>query len=297
MGKTEKVSVAMLLLLLFTLPLAVIVVLRPVLFEPRAAMPPTPLRPRVDGFSVSNYCDPDNFRNIAFECLDSHNEYGERTSGESGCKAVDDWYEVCMESPYPVQEATEPIRTGLPRPTDFRSLSSCPPIPEGCEEVAVKCPEDEFVCCPAIVCPGSPMPTSTATLPPLSEYNQAPVITTENLNSAVVGSSYRMSIDGYDDDSDDVLTMVIDGLPSGVGKNFCTTRRAVSGRNWLMCTIEGSPQKAGIYRVDVTMFDGRGGTDQKHLSLEIRDVPRTFHERIFYWVEEFRKDWSFYGQN
>jgi len=322
LGKTEKVSIAMLLLLLFTLPLAVIVALRPVLFKPRAAIPITPpmttypiptslCEKGVDSFSVSDYCGQSSFRYMMFECLDHYAESsGSNSRDDYSCKKVDDWFsyaeEKCMARSCPTQtclprpaclDEDPPCDLRLPQhalwcpPAPTKSPGptrppKCPlmPIPEGCEEVQVQCVKEP--CCPIIVCPGSPMPTPSATPPP-PEYNQAPVITTESLNSAVVDGSYKMNVDGYDDDSSNTLIMMIDGLPSGLSKTSCNSRRAVSGRNWLVCTIEGKPQKAGTYRVDVTLFDGGGSSDQRHLSLVVKEVPRTFYERVFNWFSGF----------
>lgn len=83
---------------------------------------------------------------------------------------------------------------------------------------------------------------------------------------------------GYDSDRNDVLTMNIYNLPPDLTYG-CVLKRNLFRQNRITCTILGVPRQSGTYRVDISVFDNRGGYASKSLSLNVRKN-RRFYDPI-----------------
>lgn len=114
------------------------------------------------------------------------------------------------------------------------------------------------------------IPNETPTPTPAS-LNNIPVISTSRLRAARVGSGYRYYVRAHDKDKGEDMKMHVTNLPAGLSQGECRIGRTIGGSTSIRCPIVGKPEVAGTFRVDVTVFDSRGGYDQTHLSLQVKD--------------------------
>jgi len=99
---------------------------------------------------------------------------------------------------------------------------------------------------------GTGTATVTVTVNPV---NDPPVITTEELPSGNAGESYSFTLESEDADG---------GSPVWSGNID------VNGLNLLSSgTIEGTPELAGDFNVEITVSDGNGGSDTRNYTLHI----------------------------
>lgn len=169
---------------------------------------------------------------------------------------------------YPI---TLPITlpTSTPRPTSTPSFTVIPstatprvtPVPTP----NVKTPTPTATPTPSwTAIPKTPTPTPTV-------ENNIPIISTNKLRSTRVGSKYRYYVRSYDRDANEDMKMYITNLPAGLSQGECRVDRTIAGGSSIRCPIVGRPEVAGIFRIDVTVFDSRGGHDQAHLPLKVKD--------------------------
>ena len=152
---------------------------------------------------------------------------------------------------------------------------------------------------PPITPPWTPRPTSTVqptrppytppptkppytppppTRPPLTPTpwptpvpgNHRPIIISNTLSVGYVGAKYRSFVWGHDIDVNDKLSMVMRGLPPNLIMGQCNVYPLFKNRNFIMCPVEGIPAKVGVYKVEVMLFDNRGGYDYRILMLNIK---------------------------
>ena len=97
------------------------------------------------------------------------------------------------------------------------------------------------------------------------------MIITSRLRSVRVGSRYRYYVRAYDRDANEDMKMYITNLPVGLTQGECKKGKTIAGGTSIRCPIIGRPEQPGTIRVDVAVFDSRGGHDQIHLALYIRD--------------------------
>jgi|GEM_PF-6447462 len=103
----------------------------------------------------------------------------------------------------------------------------------------------------------NPIVVSSSSTPTI---NTAPIIKSSWFNLfATKGKPYSAPFDATDRDLNDNLTMVIDGLPSGLSMTGCKTE------NWstelgYTCTVSGTPTVSGKFNLSITVTDGKGGT-------------------------------------
>lgn len=150
--------------------------------------------------------------------------------------------------------------TPTPKPTTTPTAKPVTPTPK---PTTTTFPKPTPTQLPSIIIPTS-LPTNTPIPTPLS--NKPPIITTTRFRIAFLGRIYKSVVTGYDSDIDQ-LKMLINNLPPGLKISNCTlTKTTVSA---ISCTIEGKPSKKGIFRVDISLFDGKGGIDQKSIKLYV----------------------------
>ena len=131
----------------------------------------------------------------------------------------------------------------------------------------------------------SPRITPTPTSSPLPNSN--PKIKTNALPNGRVGKKYSFSIEGIDSDPYDNLNMSINNLPPGIKMGKClysvveplmyrifSQNKPSASSVSVSCTIEGTPKIPGVYRVDILLWDQRGGSDHKSLTLKVDPVRR-----------------------
>ena len=129
----------------------------------------------------------------------------------------------------------------------------------------------------------TPAPRTASPTPSPVTSNHAPIITTKSLVRGMIGRPYRVMVTGTDADISDQLKMEIVNLPLGLKVGSCATRtRNLFGKtNTIVCTISGTPMKVGQRRVDIALFDGKGGMVQKSLILTIeKNIWRVLLSRI-----------------
>jgi hypothetical protein len=101
--------------------------------------------------------------------------------------------------------------------------------------------------------------------------NTSPVIVDNTLDSARVGANYSASVEGYDQDINDGLSMSVSNLPPGLSQGKC---RASKDRRdnvrRLTCSIEGTPTSIpGSYLIDIVLSDDKGGVAKKTNTLQV----------------------------
>lgn len=110
-------------------------------------------------------------------------------------------------------------------------------------------------------------PTYTPTVTPTSKpyptipVNHFPVITTTSLPRGSLFKNYFAYVEGYDEDTNDNLTMKITNLPPGLSSKVCALAIWKDGLNRknIRCVIEGKPIIQGTYNVRVELYDGKIG--------------------------------------
>lgn len=149
-----------------------------------------------------------------------------------------------------------------PVPTTIPSCQYC--FKGVCDNVCHPKKDDQSLCPD---CTGGPIPTS---IPP-GEANNVPVITTSTLKDARVGSKYSTSIEGYDQDINDGLSMAINNLPPGLSQGKCrSSKNRRDNVRELKCSIEGTPSSLpASYLVEVVLSDDKGGGAIKTLTLQV----------------------------
>lgn len=101
----------------------------------------------------------------------------------------------------------------------------------------------------------------------LPEETQGPlVISTRSLSGK--SQQFYSSIDGYSANGLDELKMDIKNLPLGMSVVDCKSK-IVSDRKYIICTLKGENIKIGLYRIDVTLSDGKGGSINKQVPVTI----------------------------
>lgn len=106
----------------------------------------------------------------------------------------------------------------------------------------------------------TPTPKPTKTITPTPAPNTPPTIITTSLPYASIRKPYSATITARDTNRD-TMSMNISGLPSGITQGSCTQAIGID------CIIQGSAKNKGIYSVNVTVSDGRGGVAKKTLRL------------------------------
>lgn len=113
--------------------------------------------------------------------------------------------------------------------------------------------------------PTTPPTTPTPITPPY--INRSPVIFTKFLPPGVSYKKYSATIEGYDLDREDKLTMTIRSLPYGLSQKSCRNFLR-AGRNYIQCQIGGIPNRPGKYQITVSLSDQRTTVESK-LTLRI----------------------------
>jgi hypothetical protein len=178
-------------------------------------------------------------------------------------------------APYPTRiPTTTPSSTAYLTPTPSLSCNMTinPPktCPFGyqCIQVSSKLGADG-------VCKIMPTPTPTSkptyapTPTPTITPNINPVIKTNTLGTATVPLWFSTTVDGYDQNTNDSLTMKISNLPAYLFQRTCTTSISNNLKN-ISCTINGLITKPGTYSVKILLTDNRGGKTEKTLSLKAK---------------------------
>lgn len=103
--------------------------------------------------------------------------------------------------------------------------------------------------------------------------NIAPVISTVSLKDARIGRKYNVSVEGYDQDINDGLSMTISNLPPGLSQGKCrSSKNRRDDVRELKCSIGGTPTSLpGSYLVEVVLSDDRGGIDRKTFTLQVNN--------------------------
>lgn len=154
----------------------------------------------------------------------------------------------------PVTPTSSPRVTIKPTPTTTPKVTITPS------------PRVTFVPTPTVK--ATPRVTSAPTQTP-EPVNITPRISTIILPRARVGRNYSTNVVGYDKDRSDNLTMIITNLPPGLSQGSCTQRVNLLRRKVIRCQIVGNPNRSGNYRVDVSLFDSRGGVAQRSYLLRV----------------------------
>jgi len=110
--------------------------------------------------------------------------------------------------------------------------------------------------------------TPTPTQVPNQGNNNAPVLRTNFLSSGSVGQAYSYSLQGYDNDKDDTLTMTATGLPSELSITNCT-KSIVGSQARYYCTLSGTPSESGAFQPTITLSDQFGASASKTFNLSI----------------------------
>ena len=171
---------------------------------------------------------------------------------------------------YPITLPITLPTTSTPRPTPRSTTSPTTPTPWG---TATPVPTP-VITTPTPTATSIPIWTAhpiTTPTPTPAFVNSIPVISTGKLRAARVGSRYRYYVRSYDRDSSEDMKMHITNLPAGLSQGECRIDRTIAGGSSIRCPIVGRPEEPGATRVDITVFDSRGGFDQAHLTLYIRD--------------------------
>lgn len=109
--------------------------------------------------------------------------------------------------------------------------------------------------------------TPINTLPtPTPVPNTPPTIVTTTLPYASLRKAYNAKITARDVNGD-TLTLATTGLPSGISQGPCTQSVNTGGSSQIDCVFQGTAKSRGVYSVNVTVSDGRGGVAKKTLRL------------------------------
>lgn len=109
-----------------------------------------------------------------------------------------------------------------------------------------------------------------ATCPPPSITNRSPIIQTTSLPAAFVGRGYSTSIIVIDQDQKDSVTVTSSPLPGNL-KLLC---KKTSTANKVECLLSGTPQKIGIFDVEIKATDDKGAVTTKTLKLTVQNRPQ-----------------------
>lgn len=83
--------------------------------------------------------------------------------------------------------------------------------------------------------------------------NISPIIKTNRLVSGTRGRTYQATIEGEDNNADDILSMSLNGLPRGTYLQKCTQNKTVIKK--IICQIGGMPTNIGRYKVKISLTD------------------------------------------
>jgi len=119
------------------------------------------------------------------------------------------------------------------------------------------------------ITPTPTVATVTSTPTPTAAGNSAPVINTNLLVNAIVGTAYSREIIATDVNTTNNLSMTISNLPAGLTYGNCT-QAVVSGvGKQIACRITGTPTTAGTRTLSVSVTDGIA-TTYKSINLTVQ---------------------------
>lgn len=110
----------------------------------------------------------------------------------------------------------------------------------------------------------TPIPTAT---PPVSGNHPptigAPLVFPDG-NRGVDYQSKKFTIYGFDQDTDNQLTMRVYGLPGNIvqGANGYCPQKIIDGKKTITCTLTGIPQSKGTYYGRIVLFDGKSTVEK-----------------------------------
>lgn len=280
-GTKKLLSLGMVVALLIALPIVVMTVVTSRIFffnraatgetiEPPYTPTPTPAcKTGLNSFSVDTPCTDNGisgFRYMTFECYDG---FGRREGSSSSCKSSTSWRSYAEEYCQGHSNCTPTPTPGTPTPTP-RSPTPTPKTPSPTPRTPTpKTPTPT----PRTPTPRTPTPTPRTPGPwtpaPTPNPYVKPVISTTSLPTGRVNRSYAASISGYENVSNAILSMNIPTLPKGISKT-CIIGNSVGGNvTTLTCYLRGTPLSWGIFRIPVTLYDGRQQSVSKTFTLTI----------------------------
>lgn len=98
-------------------------------------------------------------------------------------------------------------------------------------------------------------PTSTPTPTPISS-NQAPIITAQSSYTGYVDRSFSVTVDGYDLNLGDSLTMKLYNPAPGLSLGYCS-QSVVGGKKIIRCPYSGIPTTTGNFYGRIILNDGK----------------------------------------
>lgn len=156
-----------------------------------------------------------------------------------------------------------PILTNTPTPTQI-------PTP-----TTIRTPTPTSLPTPTLILTHVPTPIRTATPIP----NNYPVITTKTLQAARANKPYNAAIEGYDPDSNNTLSMHVEGLPQGFTMGTSVGSAGSCKQTWdvvkkvvkISCPVIGKPPyQLGSFLITAYLSDNYGGLIKQSFNLIIK---------------------------
>ncbi len=163
--------------------------------------------------------------------------------------------------------ASNPTPTATPRPT-VSPTPTVRPTPTATPRIS---PTPTASATPTVRPTASATPTATPT--PTIKPNNNPVISNLILPVGRLYKPYNGSISGYDLDVNDRLIVNVSGLPNSLRLGPCFNK-VIGTRSVVNCSIIGTPMQAGIFGIQATIRDNRGGTTTKKSMIVIVPIFR-----------------------
>jgi len=104
--------------------------------------------------------------------------------------------------------------------------------------------------------------------------NNAPIISTNSLPYGQIGIGYSTNIIGYDQDSQDQITITARDLPQGLSISGCEGFLGIPEQtlpNRISCSLTGTPTQSGYFNSLFTITDNRGGFSQRTIPIFINE--------------------------